>query len=85
MWKAVLHPETYRQLSLRPNFYVVLSLLVIGYFAWVGLKALLNEIGAVHPSIQTARWVLEPVVYAAAILAVIAWSSSESLFIYFQF
>jgi hypothetical protein len=35
--------------------------------------------------VHSARWVLAPVAFTGAILAVIIWSRSESLFIYFQF
>ena len=84
MLKAVFQPASYRQLSLRPNFYIVTSLIVCGYFAYVGLELLLARLDK-HLWARRAFRLLSPLYYATALLLIIVWSKQETVFVYFQF
>lgn len=84
MFRALLSPGTYTTLSLRPNFYILVVLTVVGYFSYVALRELLRRLQA-HPIMARLVWLVSPVYYATAILAVIIWSKQASIFVYFQF
>ncbi|HKS39360.1 MAG TPA: MBOAT family O-acyltransferase [Blastocatellia bacterium] len=84
MMKAVVSPASYFQLALRPNFYIVTSLVVCGYFAYVGLESLLSRLGE-NLWARRAFRLLSPLYYAMAIFFIIVWSKQETVFVYFQF
>lgn len=84
MMKAVVSPASYFQLALRPNFYIVTSLVVCGYFAYVGLESLLSRLGE-NLWARRAFRLLSPLYYATAIFFIIVWSKQETVFVYFQF
>ena len=84
MLKAVASPASYFQLALRPNFYIVTSLIVCGYFAYAGLASMLSRLGD-NLWARRAFRLLSPVYYATAIFFIIVWSKQESVFVYFQF
>lgn len=84
MMKAVVSPASYFQLALRPNFYIVTSLIVCGYFAYVGLESLLSRLGE-NLWARRAFRLLSPLYYATAIFFIIIWSKQETVFVYFQF
>lgn len=84
MYAAVLSPGTYRSLALRPNFYIVTSLIVAAYFLYVALEATVSYLGS-RNNLTRVLWLVSPVKYAAVLLLVIIWSKQESVFVYFQF
>jgi alginate O-acetyltransferase complex protein AlgI len=84
MLSALVHPGTYRSFTLRPNFYIVVTAIALGYFAFMGVGAALSR-WKEQPAVVQARWLAAPVGFAIIILAVIVWSKNQSLFIYFQF
>jgi alginate O-acetyltransferase complex protein AlgI len=84
MLGAVFSPHTYLHGALRPNFYVVTSLIIGGYFAYHFVAALLTS--SKNPLwTQRLLWLVSPVRYAAMILLTIIWSKQEAVFVYFQF
>lgn len=84
MWQSVFSPGSYRHLALRPNFYIVTSLIVVGYFAYEGCVAFMERLRNYSWSRQLL-WALSPIRYALILLFTIAWSRQESVFVYFQF
>jgi D-alanyl-lipoteichoic acid acyltransferase DltB (MBOAT superfamily) len=84
MWTAVLTPASYRQLALRPNFYILTSLIVGGYFVYELLAHVLNSLEKYVWS-RRLFWLLSPARYAVLIFLTIIWSKQESRFVYFQF
>lgn len=84
MYGALLAPSAYRTLSLRPNFYVLVVLVVGGYFASKLVEAWLAK-GAERPTVRGLLWATSPVYYAALIVTVIVWSKQASTFVYVQF
>jgi alginate O-acetyltransferase complex protein AlgI len=84
MLKAVFTPRGYFHLGLRPNFYLITLLLLTGYFAYIAGTELLARAPSRHPA-TVAVLLFQPLYYAAAILAIIAWSGRQSVFVYFQF
>lgn len=84
MYQAVFSPSSYRTLALRPNFYVVTFLVVLGYFLYAGLEAGTRSLES-HNWFKRATWVLSPVKYAAILILAIIYSKQESVFVYFQF
>jgi alginate O-acetyltransferase complex protein AlgI len=84
MLGSVLSPRGYGQLALRPNFYILTSLIILGYFVYH-----LIEMGLVHlkknPWPERIFWLVSPVQYAVVLLLTIAWSKQEAVFVYFQF
>lgn len=84
MLHAVVSPGSYRTLALSPNFYIVTSLVIGGYFMYVGLEFFLSHLTARHWLRQTL-WFLSPLYYAAGICLIIVWNVQESAFVYFQF
>ncbi len=84
MLGTVLSPSSYRQLTLRPNFYIITSLVIGGYFVYTGLEFWLIR-WQNQPTWQYIRWLLSPLYYAMLIFLTIVWSKQEALFIYFQF
>jgi len=84
MFGAVLSPASYRQLALRPNFYVVTPLVIGGYFLYIGMEAVVARLADRLWARRTFR-LLSPVYYSTAILLIVVWSKQESVFVYFQF
>jgi len=84
MLSAVVSPRSYRHLALRPNFYVVTGLIIAGYFVYQGGEAALNRLRN-YSWTRQVFWALSPVRYALILLFTIAWSSQQSVFVYFQF
>jgi alginate O-acetyltransferase complex protein AlgI len=84
MLSAVVSPRSYRHLALRPNFYVVTGLIIAGYFVYQGGEAALNRLRN-YSWTKQVFWALSPVRYALILLFTIAWSSQQSVFVYFQF
>lgn len=84
MLKAVFQPFSYAQLSLRPNFYIVTSLVVAGYFAYIGIESLLAHLDK-HLWARRVSKLLSPLYYATVIFFIIVWSKQETVFVYFQF
>lgn len=84
MLAAVFSPRSYGQLALRPNFYILTSLIIVGYFAYHLAEMLLARF---KEDLWPRRlfWLLSPVRYALVILLTIAWSKQEAVFVYFQF
>ncbi len=84
MLGAVFNPASYRQLALRPNFYILTSLIIGGYFAYHLISLLINRFEK-HAWPRRCFWLLSPVRYAVVILLTVAWSKQEAVFVYFQF
>jgi alginate O-acetyltransferase complex protein AlgI len=84
MLGAVFSPLSYRQMALRPNFYVVTALVILGYFIYCGVEALVARLNE-QPWAHRLIWLLSPVRYAVVMFLVILWSKQESIFVYFQF
>lgn len=84
MLSAVLSPHSYRQFALRPNFYIITSLIVTGYFLYCGLEAVVTRLED-YVWARYAFRVLSPLYYSTAIFLIIVWSKQESVFVYFQF
>lgn len=84
MLKAVVTLGGYRHLALRPNFYMMMLLVVGGYFLWSALEAMFLRL-------EKQRWgraaftALSPIYYAAALILIVIWSKQQSVFVYFQF
>lgn len=84
MFKALVSIGGYRHLALRPNYYMMLLLVIGGYFIFSGLERLVVRF-------QKTRWgggastVLSPLYYAAAMILIAIWSKQDSVFVYFQF
>lgn len=84
MFGAALSPASYGQLTLRPNFYIVTTLIIAGYFLYIGIES-------VSSRLQERLWarrafrLLSPIYYSTAIFLIIVWSKQESVFVYFQF
>jgi alginate O-acetyltransferase complex protein AlgI len=84
MLRAVFTPASYRQLALRPNFYVLTPLIIGGYFAYHSIGLLLNRLERfVWP--RRLFWLLSPIRYATVIFLTIIWSKQQGVFVYFQF
>lgn len=84
MVAAVFSPRTYGHLALRPNFYIVTALIVVGYFGYHGFQSLTSRWSEqVWP--RRLMWALSPIRYAALLFLTIVWSKQESVFVYFQF
>ena len=84
MLSAVFQPVTYRHLSLRPNYYLVTMIIILGYFAVCGYSWLVEKWGQ-SPLLKRTSWLLSPMVYSLLVLAVIIWSKQKSVFVYMQF
>lgn len=84
MLAAVFSPRSYGQLALRPNFYILTSLIVVGYFVYHLIEMILVSFKKnVWP--ERVFWLVSPVRYAVVLLLTIAWSKQEAVFVYFQF
>jgi D-alanyl-lipoteichoic acid acyltransferase DltB (MBOAT superfamily) len=84
MLRALLLPGRYLQLGLRPDFYIIATLVIGLYFVYSGLEWLVTRFrsnGVIYHSIR----LLSPAYYAALILLVLIWSKQQSVFVYFQF
>jgi alginate O-acetyltransferase complex protein AlgI len=84
MFSAVLHPASYRHLSLKPNFYLVSLLMIAGYFAICGF-GWMNRRWEESQAWKRTAWLLSPLVYSLLIIGVIVWSKQKSIFVYMQF
>jgi alginate O-acetyltransferase complex protein AlgI len=84
MLSVVFHPATYRHLGLRPNYYLVTTIIILGYFAVYGYCRLAERLAG-SPLWKRASWMLSPVVYSILIVGVIVWSKQKSVFVYMQF
>jgi len=84
MLSVVFQPATYRHLGLRPNFYLVTTIIILGYFAVCGYWRLAEKL-AKSPLWKRASWLLSPLVYSILIIGVIIWSKQKSVFVYMQF
>ncbi|HEV7681992.1 MAG TPA: MBOAT family O-acyltransferase [Pyrinomonadaceae bacterium] len=84
MLSAVFTPSSYRHLALRPNFYILTSLVVGAYFAYDLITLLTNRLGNYVWS-RRLFTLLSPVRYAVVIFLTIIWSKQEAVFVYFQF
>lgn len=84
LWSAVFHPARYTHMVMRPNCYIVTALIILGYFATEHARPVLARISSGKHAEAVVR-ALSPAWYAAAILLIIAYSSQESIFVYFRF
>lgn len=84
MLAAVMSPSTYRTLVLRPNFYIVTSLVIVGCFVYYGLDYLIAR-WQNQRAFRVVLWLLSPACYTLMMVLIIVWSKQESLFVYFQF
>jgi alginate O-acetyltransferase complex protein AlgI len=84
MFRAVFTPAGYFRLSLRPNFYIMVAGIVLGYFVYVGVRKLFRSLEE-FPVFARLSWVVSPVLYCAMIVAVIVWSRQAATFVYLQF
>ena len=84
MLGAILMPRSYLHIALRPDFYIVTSVVVLAYFAYNGIEATLS-LWANTPGLERFVWLASPLYYAASLILVVIWSRQESLFVYFQF
>jgi len=83
MLAAVANPATYVRLSLRVNFYILVSIVTAGYFGFAGVRTLMAR--APLQPVPQLRWIAAPAFYAAVIVAVIVWSQQSATFVYTQF
>lgn len=84
MLAAVFTPNHYFHLGLRPNFYLLTLLFIIGYFAHLAGANWLAHLRA-RTSALPLLPLFQPLYYTAVILAIIVWSTEQSAFVYFQF
>lgn len=84
MLKAIFSPASYGQLALRPNFYILTMLIIVGYFVYHLLESFSIRLQGYLWS-RRLFWLLSPVRYAAILFLTIAWSKQEAVFVYLQF
>jgi len=84
MLRAVVTPFGYFRLSMRQNFYVLVLVVVAGYFIFVALRELLKH-AQQRPIVARLTWAASPLLYAALILTIIVWSRFATTFVYVQF
>lgn len=84
MLGAICRPRSYFHMALRPDFYIVTTVVVVGYFLYSAIEPILRRFGD-DPILGRALWLASPMYYAASLILVIIWSRQESLFVYFQF
>ncbi|MEW6404304.1 MAG: MBOAT family O-acyltransferase, partial [Chloroflexota bacterium] len=84
MYQALFSLKTYASLQLRPNFYILVSLVIVGYFAYVAVRSLIRRLQD-HAVMAHLIGLIAPAYYAAIILAVIIWSKQTYAFVYLQF
>src|SRR5262249_504073 len=84
MLQAIVTPRAYFHSALRPDFYLVTLIVVLGYFAFTGIQALAARL-AESAGFARFLWLGSPVFYATSLILVAIWSRQESLFVYFQF
>ncbi len=84
MLGAILTPRSYLHPTLRPDFYIITSAVVISYFAYSGIESVLHQSRDL-PALGRFVWLASPLYYAASLILAIIWSRQESLFVYFQF
>ncbi len=84
MLSVVFQPGSYRHLALKPNYYLVTTIIILGYFTVCGYCRLAERL-AKSPLWNRASWLLSPVVYSILIMGVIIWSNQKSVFVYMQF
>lgn len=83
MLATVVDPASYLRLSLRVNFYILVTAVTTGYFGFAWLGALLQRTRVVR--VPELRWAAAPALYAVMIVAVIVWSRQAATFVYTQF
>ena len=66
------------------DFYLLVSLAVVGYFAYIAVRNMLNRLQS-QPVAGNLVWLLSPVYWATVILWVLIWSEETSPFVYVQF
>jgi alginate O-acetyltransferase complex protein AlgI len=84
MLRSVFTPADYFKLSLRPNFYIMVATVALGYFVYIGLRYLIQSLEK-SPLFARVSWLASPVLYCAMIVAVIVWSRQAATFVYMQF
>jgi len=84
MLRSVFTPAGYLKLSLRPNFYIMVACIVLGYFVYLGLRKIIRSLKE-FPIFARLSWVASPLLYCAIIVAVIVWSRQAATFVYLQF
>lgn len=84
MLAAAVTPAGFFRHTMRPNFYVLVLMVVAGYFLTVALGALAVRAQR-YPALGRALWLASPVLYSAMIVAIIVWTRQSSTFVYFQF
>jgi len=84
MFRAVLTPNGYFRLTLRPNFYIVVALIAVGYFGYLAFRELIRSLEQ-NRIVGRLTWALSPVTYCLMIIAVIIWSKQAATFVYLQF
>jgi hypothetical protein len=70
---------------MRLNFYVLVAVVIGGYFACVGLRHLLRRLEEVTPPVERIRLIASPAVYCALIVAIIVGMRLVSTFVYVRF
>ena len=80
----MLTPSGYLRLSLRPNFYILVAGVSVGYFVYIGLRKAIRSLEDV-PAFARVSWAASPILYWAIIVAVIVWSRQAATFVYMQF
>lgn len=83
MYRAVLQPSTYRHIAVSPNLYLVTALMISAYFGTYAARELIRMADLKWAG--RVRWILSPVVYSAAIILTIVWSTQTSVFVYLRF
>lgn len=84
MFRTLLSPQAYTITTMEFDFYLLVSLAVVGYFAYIATRNLLNHLQS-QPLAGKLVWLLSPVYWATVILWVLIWSEETSPFVYVQF
>ena len=83
MISALFSPASYWSMAMRPNFYIMISLVAFGYFFSILLKSLIQSWQS--SLLERLVWITSPVYYSVIVMGIIIWSKQGANFIYFQF
>ena len=84
MIKAVCTPSSYFHSALHLDFYILVTLIVGGYFIYNGIEILFSRWREM-PVFRRTSQVLAPLYYAAALILIIVFSTEKTIFVYFRF
>ena len=85
MFRAVVTPGAYRVHVVKPNAYVVTTLIVVGYLVTAALLPRVAEGMKRSPWANRLVWLLSPAFYAVLMLLIVVYSHEQSAFVYLQF